>query len=237
MSQKKILPVIFFEKVVKKNLKNKIKKTCIFGKNFVKLENNFLKMKNEIIAELLKKAENLKNDGQHKKAIKILEKIVTTEPQCETAFEEIGDNFLSLKNLPKAEKALRHALKLNSNLPNARYLLGFLHSLKQNWRASILELQKANQLFPNNPEILRCLGWSFYNQNRKNQGIAILERSRTLAPEDVNILCDLGVCYMNFEKISEARKIFLQIIKLDPESEQARDSIEFLRIIDGKNFS
>ena len=83
-------------------------------------------------------------------------------------------------------------------------------------------------MFPNHPEILRCLGWSFYNTNRTAQGIAVLERSLILNPTDPNILCDLGVCYMNSTQYEKAHNTFLKVIKIDPNSEQA---IEYLKIL------
>ncbi len=185
----------------------------------------------DFVLTLLEKAEDYKFGGQHQKAIEVLQKLILSNPECLEAYEELGDNFLSIRELKKSEKALRHALKLNPKSPNVYYLLGFLYSLDQKWGKSVLELEKADKLFPNNPEILRCLGWSFYNENRTNQGIAVLERSKTLAPNDLNILCDLGVCYMNSENFEAAKSVFQEIIKIDPKSDQAFDAVEFLDML------
>jgi Flp pilus assembly protein TadD len=106
-----------------------------------------------------------------------------------------------------------------------------MYSLNQKWEKSVTELEVADNLFPNHPEILRCLGWSFYNENRKNQGIAVLERSKTLSPTDPNILCDLGVCYMNSADFDKAQELFEQVIKIDPQSEQGRESLDLLKML------
>ncbi len=183
----------------------------------------------DYILEMLENAENLKFEGHFQGAVELLQKIIISEPKCAEAYEELGDNYLSLRELTKAKKALAQALKISPNSPNAHYLMGFLLSLEEKWEKSVEELEKADKMFPNHPEILRCLGWSFYNNNRKAQGIAVLERSLALNPSDPNILCDLGVCYMNSTQYDKAHTIFLKVINIDPDSEQAR---EYLRILD-----
>lgn len=186
----------------------------------------------QFVLDLLQKAEELKIQGQNEDAIKIIEKIITEDPACFEAFEEIGDNYIALKKYNHARKALKQAIKINPKASNAHYLLGFLYSLEQQWDDSVAELAKADQLFPNHPEILRCLGWSHYNQNRQSQqGVALLERSKNLCPEDPNILCDLGVCYMNSQQFSKAIPLFEKVIALNPNSEQAAECKLFLKIL------
>lgn len=186
----------------------------------------------QFIIDMLAQAEDLKLSGNFEAAIKVLQKIILHEPHCFEAFEELGDNFLSLKRFIESEKALRESIRISPKSANAHYLLGFLFSQQQNWKASVKELQEADSQSPNHPEILRCLGWSFHNQNRKSaQGVALIERSQNLSPNDPNILCDLGVCYMNSEQHERAQKVFRRVIEIAPDSEQARESQNFLNIL------
>lgn len=187
------------------------------------------------ILEVLGKAEELKDRAQHEESIKLLQQLLLDFPDCCEAYEEIGDNYMSLREIKKAEKALQHAMKLNPKSANGHYLLGFLFSLQHKWTSSVEELRQADDLFPNHPEILRCLGWAIYNCNRQTQGIAVLERSKTLSPNDVNIICDLGVCYMNSQKIEEARKAFGKVMELAPDSEQAQECKVFLQMLEQRN--
>lgn len=191
----------------------------------------------ESILAWLQKAEDLKIKGQSEEAIKLINKIIVEEPDCFEAFEELGDNYLSLREILKAEKALRQAITVNPESSNAHYLLGFLYSLEQKWKESVTELSNADEIMPNHPEILRCLGWSYYNLNRRSQqGVAILERSKNLCPDDPNILCDLGVCYMNSEHFLKAIPIFKRVIEIDPDSEQANECQLFLKILKNPDY-
>ncbi len=191
---------------------------------------NFSKY-DDSVQKLLVQAEQSKRDGDFASAIQTLHQVIVAVPECTEAYEELGDNFLSLRKLSEAEKAISQALKINSCSANAHYLLGFLYSLEQKWQKSIEELQRADQLLPNHPEILRCLGWSVYNGNRSAQGIAVLERSEALSPADPNILCDLGVCYLNSALFTKAKETFERVIRIAPHSDQATECARFLELL------
>ena len=167
----------------------------------------------------------MKFEEKYEEAIKICEEIIAEDTSCVEAFEEIGDNFISLNQLTKAERALRKAVELDPNSANAAYLLGFLFSCRREWEDSIDLLEKANELKPNHPEILRCLGWSFAMSGERGKGIILLERAKTLAPDDVFVLTDLGVCYLNEKNIEKALPIFRRILEIDPDNEKARDCL------------
>jgi len=186
-------------------------------------------------SELLKQATELKVSGNSAKAISVLHSVLMNDHNCVQAYEELGDNYISLRQLDKAEKALDHALKLDLKASNARYLRGFLYSLQEKWSKSVEELELANEVAPNHPEILRCLGWSLYNEDRGQRGLAILERSESLKPSDPNILCDLGVCYMNSADFTRARGAFQKVVDMNPLSAQARECMNFLNILDTKH--
>lgn len=190
-------------------------------------------IKDESVIGLLRESEELKSQGRNDEAIQILQTILIAHPNCLEAYEEMGDNYLSALQPEKAQKALKQALKINPLSSNAHYLMGFLLSMKEDWRHSVEELTKADEISPNHPEILRCLGWAVYNSNRRTQGISLLERSRNLSPFDPNILCDLGVCYMNSMQHEQAELVFKKALQIDPQSEQASECLAVLEAMKG----
>ncbi len=148
----------------------------------------------------LKEADEKKLMGLHHEAISICEDILCDDLDCNEALEEIGDNYLSLRQFPNAIKALKQAKRVNPKSANAHYLLGFAYSSVNEWKESIYELEIADSMEPNHPEILRCLGWSVYHYGEKERGIVLLKRATMMSPDDIFILCDLGVCYLNERK-------------------------------------
>ncbi|PIR55002.1 hypothetical protein COU74_04680 [Candidatus Peregrinibacteria bacterium CG10_big_fil_rev_8_21_14_0_10_36_19] len=184
---------------------------------------------NSTVHPLIEEADKKKNEGKHLEAIRICEQILTSDLKCVEAYEEIGDNYLSLRQYDKAEKALEHALKVNKKSANANYLLGFVHSCTGKWNESVALLEQADHLYPNHPEILRCLGWSMYHQGQKHRGIIILERSLFLAPNDTLILNDLGVCYLNEKNFEKAAQLFKKTLQMEPDNQKAKECLNAVR--------
>jgi len=176
--------------------------------------------------ELLKIADEKKLMGQHDEAIEVCESILLDDLECVEAYEEIGDNYLRLREFEKAIRALSKAAELNPFSPNAHYLLGFTYSAISDWESSIKELELADQFEPNHPEILRCLGWSIFHSGRKTQGLVILERAAFMAQDDTLILSDLGVCYLNYKEFEKAAGVFSTVLDLEPDNEKAHECLK-----------
>lgn len=174
---------------------------------------------------LIEEADKLKNDGKHQEAIHLCEKILLSDLACAEAYEEIGDNYLSMREYEKAARALKQALKFNAESANANYLLGFVHSCTGEWQSSVSLLEKADELYPNHPEILRCMGWSIYHNGDRPRGIVLLERSLFLAPYDPLILNDLGVCYLNEKKFERAAELFKKALQIEPDNQKAKECL------------
>lgn len=175
------------------------------------------------IAEALNRIEELKLNGEHEKSILEAETLLFDDPNCVEALEEIADNYVSLDSYNKAEKACQHALKLNDKSYTARYILGFIHSQKQEWAKAIVLLKSANNLHPNNPEILRCLGWALFNSGKRTQGVVILERALNLDPENALTLCDLGICYMQMKNFEKSIELLKKALQLDPNNKRIKE--------------
>lgn len=181
---------------------------------------------NDFIETLLSEADQMKLNGRHREAIKICEKLLLSDLDCVEAYEEIGDNYLSLKEFEKAQKALLRGVMLDPSSPNANYLLGFTYSSLGEWEKSIEYLENADKVQTNHPEILRCLGWSYFHYGQKKKGLIVLERALNLAWDDCLILCDLGVCYLNEKNFERAIALFQKVLTLEPENEKARECLK-----------
>jgi tetratricopeptide (TPR) repeat protein len=184
---------------------------------------------NEEYSLIFKEAEKLKMEGKHEDAIKTVESVLHDNLHCTEAFEEIGDNYLSLREYDKAKKALKRAVKLNAKSANANYLLGFLYSATGDFKQSIKYLELSDNYESNHPEILRCLGWSLYHDGQRQRGVVLLERALNLSPRDALILSDLGVCYLNSKKFDRAATLFRRILEIEPSNEKARECLNAVK--------
>jgi len=178
---------------------------------------------------LLEEADRKKMKGEHHDAIKICEKILLNDLNCIEAYEEIGDNYLSMRQYEKAKKALQRALQLHPRSANGNYLLGFVFSALGHWKKSIEYLEKSDDIQPNHPEILRCMGWSIFHEGQKKRGIIILERALNLSKDDPLILSDLGICHLNDKNFERASMLFKKLLDIEPNNEKARECLNAVR--------
>lgn len=176
--------------------------------------------------ERLEKAERLKLMGKNEEALAILEQLLIEDPENIAALEEVADNYLGMEELEKAKTAAKQAITLDDKSYTGHYILGFIYSQKKEWEQSTEHLQKANTTKPNNPEILRCLGWTLFNAGQRAQGIVTLERSLNLDPENIFSLCDLGVSYLQVRNFPKAKALFIRASDLDPENARVQECVE-----------
>lgn len=188
----------------------------------------------DYILDLLKESEQLKFENKNQAAIKILEEILCEEPECLLAYEEIADNYLILNQEQKAQKAADFALALNQKSYVSHYVLGFIALKKELWSQALVHLQKADEIYPNNPEILRCLGWSLFKNGKCTKGIIVLERVLTMMPEDPITLCDLGVCYFELKYFDKALDLFARGAEVDPKNKRAKEMIKVAEAVVSK---
>lgn len=176
--------------------------------------------------DALERAEQLKLQGKHEEAIVLLEDLLTEDPANVPALEELADNELSLDHYARAEAAAERAITLDQGSYMGHYIVGFLRSQEGKWAESLTELTLANKLKANNPEILRCLGWSLLRSGRQAEGTVTLERSLNLDNDNPLTLCDLGVAYLETRNVAKARLLFQRALELDPQNERARECVD-----------
>lgn len=177
------------------------------------------------VLERLEQAEQLKLGGKHEDALAILELLILEDPSNVSALEEVADNELSLERYDRAETAATQAVSLDPASYTGHYILGFVRSHQERWEEAHKRLKEANRLKPNNPEILRCLGWVLFNMQQRPQGIVTLERALNLDHDNTLTLCDLGVAYLEMRNFSKARALFLRALDLDPTNPRAKECV------------
>ncbi|MDP3975809.1 MAG: tetratricopeptide repeat protein [bacterium] len=185
---------------------------------------------NDQYYHVLVQAEELKMQNKHREAIDLCQGILLHDLSVLEAYEEIGDNYISLKAYTKAKKALEQALKVNKRSANANYLYGFTWSAVHEWDSAIKYLELANEYQANHPEVLRCLGWAYFCSGLRKKGLAILERALVLSPQDSYVLCDLGICHLNDRNFDRAQDLFGKTLQVDPENIKARECLKIARM-------
>lgn len=98
---------------------------------------------------------------------------------------------------------MKVARELHSDSATGTYLMGYILISRGQFSEGIDYLERANKLFPNNPEILRNLGWGYTVLGKVQKGIVLLKRALNLAPDDELIMEDLGVALISDNQTEE----------------------------------
>lgn len=115
----------------------------------------------ETSAKHIQEIEQLKYSGLYKEAKIKVQGYLLKHTDDYRLYEELADIALYEGDLDAAESSLKVAQKLHPESATGMYLMGFIYISKSNFRLGVELLEKANELFPNNPEILRNLGWGY----------------------------------------------------------------------------
>ena len=180
----------------------------------------------------LEEAEQLKLTGKHAAALEMLEELLVEDPANISALEEVADNELHLDHLHRAEIAAKQAVELDQKSYTGHYILGFTYSKQGKWEPALVHLQRANLLQPNDPEILRCLGWALLQNRQRTQGIVTLERALNLDVENPLTLCDLGIAYLQAKNVPKAKSLFLRTLDIDPANPRAIQCVQAIEKIE-----
>lgn len=157
----------------------------------------------ETSAKHIQEIEQLKNQWLYADAKIKVQNYLLQHTDDYRLYEELADIALYEGDLDQAESSLAIAQRLNPESATGMYLMGFIHISKGNFRLWVELLEKANELFPNNPEILRNLWWWYAMLGNPRKGIAVLKRALNLAPDDTLIMEDLGVTLISEGDIEE----------------------------------
>lgn len=181
---------------------------------------------NPRVMEALAKSEEYKMEGKHLKALSIAESVLMQDPECKEAAEEVADNLLSLDRLKEAKKAAQYVLKLDPESYIGNFVIGFAASSREEWTKAINAFRRSNAGQPNNPEILRCLGWALFHAGKTDDGIATLRRALFLRENDAAILCDLAACLLQQNEFAEAAGLLRKAVALEPQDERVKELFE-----------
>lgn len=157
----------------------------------------------ETNAKHIQEIEQLKYAGLYSEAKTKVQGFLLQHADDYRLYEELADIGLYEGDLEGAESALRIAQRLHPESATGMYLMGFIHISKSNFRVGVELLEKANELFPNNPEILRNLGWGYAMLGNPSKGVAVMKRALNLSPDDELIMEDLGVTLISEGDIEE----------------------------------
>jgi tetratricopeptide (TPR) repeat protein len=178
----------------------------------------------------IRKAFDLNSLEKVDEAKAILDKLVAADPKDLKPLDALGNILRARKRYAEAADVYTQALKLVPN-PDKRhwsifYSRGTCYERLKNWPDAEADLQKALQLYPDQPLALNYLGYSWVDQNRNlKQGMALIEKAVALKPDDGYIVDSLGWAHFKLGNYAESVRFLERAVELKPEDPVLNDHL------------
>lgn len=168
----------------------------------------------DTIKTIIQEIETLKTQKKYIKAIDLIQNTLVKNQDDYRLYEELADIYLYSWDIDKANNAIDFALNINPESATWNYLKWFV--ILSEWddiKTAIKCLEKSNSLMPNNPEVLRNLGWAYTSNKQIIKWIFILKRALNIHPNDFLITEDLAMALISNWDLKEWNELLKKIWK------------------------
>lgn len=173
---------------------------------------------------------NLADLNRQDEAITHLKAFVDAHPDDMRAYLALGgvysskDDFRSAANLyDKAVTVLKTPTAANWNI---FYQRGIAYERVKEWPKAEPNFRKALELFPDQPQVLNYLGYSWVDMNTNlKEGLAMIQKAVDLRPSDGYIVDSLGWAYFRLGRFDDAVREMERAVSLKPEDPVLNDHL------------
>jgi O-antigen biosynthesis protein len=195
--------------------------------------------------DCLKQAEAAKNQEQIEVAINYYQEAIRINPNSATAYQSLGDVYLSVSQWLEAIKFYQTALEINPNFDWCYYNLGEAYYQIKKWEEAIVAYQRALDLNSGLPDLYKKLANTFYQRasiDRETLLTTYLQKIQEnpyeihnyhqaieLKPQDVNLYFGLGNALVYNRKLDEAIVAYKMALQIDSNYEPAKIQLDKLQ--------
>jgi tetratricopeptide (TPR) repeat protein len=173
---------------------------------------------------------NLADLDKQDEAVKQLTALLDQDPTDTRAYLALGGVYGAKKDFKSAGAVYDKAvLAVTSPLRshwNLFYQRGIAYEQQDIWPKAEESFRKALELYPNQPQVLNYLGYSYVDQNKNlSEALDMIRKAVELRPDDGYIVDSLGWAYYRLAKFDDAVRHLERAIKLRPEDATINDHL------------
>ncbi len=169
--------------------------------------------------------------GELALAAEAYEKAGAIKPEAADVQRDLGLTYAELKDVAKAEAALKRALEINGGYESA-YYLGKLYFNAGRFEEALDYVLKSIQKNGKNAGAYNLKGVVLNQLGRYAEAAGSFQAGLVLAPGDINLQVNLGIALLNSGEPSKARAVFeavLPKIEQDVLRKQVEDYIKAIK--------
>jgi arylsulfatase A-like enzyme/Tfp pilus assembly protein PilF len=172
-----------------------------------------------VIYNELARARDMEANGQPDEAIRIIRRILATEPDSTAAsYDILGASHMAKNDLGQAEENLRKALELDPRLPNVHYRIGWIAEKKGRIRDAEAEYLTELQISPHHFRALYNLARIYQVTGRLDKAQEMLRKCLEADPKfPLTYFYLARLDLVKNERYSEAIDLVLKGLGLGPE--------------------
>ena len=178
----------------------------------------------------IRKAINLNLLDKVDAAQTLLEDLAKRDPSDVKPLDALGSIMRARKRYDEAIVYYSRAISLVPK-PEKRhwsywYSRGTSFERVKKWQLAEADLQRALQLYPDQPMVLNYLGYSWIDQNKNlKQGMGLIEKAVGLKPDDGYIVDSLGWAHYKLGNFKDAVRFLERAVELRPEDPVLNDHL------------
>lgn len=173
---------------------------------------------------------NLADLGRQDEAITHLKALLEADPTDMRAYLALGGVYASKEDYRSAaelyEKAVAQIEKPAREHWNIFYQRGIAYERLKEWPKAEPNFRKALELYPDQPQVLNYLGYSWVDMNTNlEEGLEMIQRAVSLRPSDGYIVDSLGWAYYRLNRFDEAVTELERAVSLKPDDPILNDHL------------
>ena len=178
----------------------------------------------------LQRGLNLADLKRHDEAIRQLKKLVDRAPDDMRGYLALGGVYASKEDYRSAaetyDEAVARLATPKAENWNVFYQRGIAHERLKEWDKAEPNFRKALELFPDQPQVMNYLGYSWVDMNRNlEEGLQMIQKAVDLRPSDGYIVNSLGWAYYRLGKWDDAVRELERAVSLKPDDPILNDHL------------
>lgn len=178
----------------------------------------------------LQLALNLADLKRHDEAIAHLKELVAANPEDMRGYLALGGVYAATENYRAAADVYDKAVEVLKTPTNANwnvfYQRGIAYERLKEWPKAEPNFREALKLFPNQPQVLNYLGYSWVDMNTNlEEGLGMIKQAAELRPSDGYIIDSLGWAYYRLGRFDDAVRELERAVSLKPDDPVLNDHL------------
>ncbi|GAA4660553.1 tetratricopeptide repeat protein [Bartonella pachyuromydis] len=172
----------------------------------------------------------LANHNNYNEAIKLLNALNKKFPNDRAMLITLAAFYMQDHKFLEATQVLNHAIAQIKNFQRDDWKLFYQRGIAfehlDQWPKAEIDLRKALEFVPNQPQVLNYLAYSLVDRGQKlEESLHMLQKASALQPQNSYILDSLGWAYYKLKQYNKAVQILENAVKLQPEDPTLNDHL------------